>query len=232
MKTKMDNWELVNTAMQHLRIVCLCGKPGIGKTFAGLNQGNNPTVVSVNLSEDTVVQELFGHYVPRGGEFVYADGPVVSAMRHGHTLVINELSRASAAVKDALLGALDSKDSAKITCSDGNTVSAHPSFRAIITSNESADELDAALHDRCETVINLTEPHPDLIRALNSQLAGLGDAVLASYADSDRAISTRASFAFAKLIHAGVPSDVSATLAYSERANDILDTFKMRGVCQ
>ena len=229
---QMDNWQLVNTAMEHLRIVCLCGKPGIGKTFAGLNQTNNPTVVSVNLSEDTVVQELFGHYVPKGGEFVYADGPVVSAMRHGHTLVINELSRASAAVKDALLGALDSKESAKLTCSDGNTVSAHPNFRAIITSNESADELDPALRDRCETVINLTEPHPDLIKALNSALSGLGDAVMASYADPDRAISTRASFAFAKLLSASVPSEVSAKLAYADRATDILDTLKMRGVCQ
>ncbi len=230
MQATMNHWGLVDTAMKHLRVICLCGKPGIGKTFAGLNQTGNPTVVSVNLSEDTVVQELFGHYVPKGGEFVYADGPVLSAMRHGHTLVINELSRASSAVKDALLGALDSKESAKLTCSNGDTVTAHAGFRVIITSNESAEELDPALRDRCETVINLVDPHPDLIVALNSVLAGLGDAVKASYADADRAISTRASFAFAKLIAAGVKSDVSATLAYGERATDILNTFKMRGV--
>ena len=225
----MDQWELVGTAMSHLRVICLCGKPGIGKTFAGLNS-NSTNVMSVNLSEDTVVQELFGHYVPKGQEFVYADGPVVSAMRTGCTLVINELSRASSAVKDALLGALDSKESAKLTLANGDTVSAHPSFRCIITSNESAEELDPALRDRCETVINLSVPHPKLIEALDSAWQGLGKAIAASYADPDRAISTRASFAYAKLRNASVSPEVSAKLAYGDRATDILNTFKMAGV--
>lgn len=227
--TKVNMWGLVDTAIQHLRVICLCGKPGIGKTFAGLSSSNSK-VISVNLSEDTVVQELFGHYVPKGNEFVYADGPVVSAMRNGYTLVINELSRASGAVKDALLGALDSKESAKLTLSNGDNLVAHYDFRCIITSNESADELDAALRDRCETVINLSTPHPNLIVALNNSLSGLGDAVEASYADIDRAISTRASFAFAKLINASVDSAIAGQLAYGQRSQDVLNTFKMRGM--
>lgn len=230
MITQMNAWTLLDTAMRHLRVVCVCGKPGIGKTFTAQG-GSHPTnTVSLNLSEDTVVQELFGHYIPEGNAFVYHDGPVVTAFREGKTLVINELSRASGAVKDALLSILDSKDSARITLADGETVTASKNFRAVITSNDSADELDPALRDRCETVINLTDPHPGLISALNTAWAGLGDAVKDSWKDTSRAISTRASFAYAKLRNAGVAQDTAAILAYSERAKDITDTFKLRGV--
>jgi MoxR-like ATPase len=230
MTTNLNAWTLLDTAIKHLRVVCVCGKPGIGKTFTAQG-GNNPTdAISLNLSEDTVVQELFGHYVPKGNEFVYHDGPVVTAFREGKTLVINELSRASGAVKDALLAILDSKESARITLADGETVHANKNFRAVITSNDSADDLDPALRDRCECVINLIDPHPGLIEALNSAWAGLGDAVKDSWKDQTRAISTRASFAYAKLRNAGVPQDTAAILAYSERAKDITDTLKLRGV--
>jgi MoxR-like ATPase len=225
---KIDQWKLVDTAIAHLRVICVCGKPGIGKTYTAQG-GDNPTdVISMNLSEDTVVQELFGHYVPQGNQFVYRDGPVIVALREGKTLVINELGRASGAVKDALLGALDSLKSARITLASGETVSAHPDFRCIITSNDSADELDPALRDRCETVINLTEPHPELVKALNRELDGLGDAVRESYADPDRAISTRASFAFCKMLKADVPFETAALLAYGNRASDFLNTLKLR----
>jgi MoxR-like ATPase len=226
----LDQWAMVATAIRHARVVLLCGAPGVGKTFAALNApGAANGIVALNLSEDTVVQELFGHYVPQGGQFVYRDGPVIVALREGRTLVINELSRASGAVKDALLGALDSMQSAKITLPSGETVTAHDSFRAIITSNESSAELDAALRDRCETVVNLTEPHPELIAALNRAMPQLGDAVRDSYADPDRAISSRAAFAFARLQASGVDVDVAAYLTFAERASDILNTLKLRG---
>jgi MoxR-like ATPase len=228
--TNLNAWSLLDTAIQHLRVVCVCGKPGIGKTFTAQGGENPSNTVSLNLSEDTVVQELFGHYIPEGNAFVYHDGPVVTAFREGKTLVINELSRASGAVKDALLAVLDSKDSARITLADGETVTANRNFRAVITSNDTADELDPALRDRCECVINLVDPHPGLISALNSAWAGLGDAVKDSWKDSSRAISTRASFAYAKLRNAGVDMETASVLAYAERAKDITDTLKLRGV--
>ncbi len=228
MDSETDMWKMVETAIEHLRVVCVCGKPGIGKTYAAQNGQNPEGVVSVNLSEDTVVQELFGHYVPEGNRFVYHDGPVIDAMRNGKVMVVNELGRASRAVQDALLGALDSIASARVTLPSGETVTAHNGFRAIITSNDTVENLDQALRDRCESVINLTEPHPDLVKALNEAMPSLGDAVRESYSDPDRAISTRASFAFAKLVNAGVPEKVAGTLAYGPRADDILNTLRLR----
>jgi MoxR-like ATPase len=221
-------WALLDTALQHLRVIAVCGLPGVGKTFTA--QGDNSSAVSLNLSEDTCVQELFGHYVPEGNQFVYHDGPVVTAFREGKVLVVNELGRASGAVKDALLGILDSKHSARITLADGETVTAHKNFRCVLTSNDSADDLDPALRDRCEAVISVDAPHPGLISALNKEWAKLGDVVGDSYKDADRRISTRASFAYAKMRNAGVDRKIAGTLAYGNRSEDILNTFSMRGV--
>lgn len=222
-------WKLVETALQHLRVVMVCGLPGVGKTFTA--QEADANCITVNMSEDTMVQELFCTWKVTKDGMELHDGPVMIAFREGRLLVINELSRASGAVKDALLGALDSRDSATVTLPDGETVRVNKGFRCVITSNESADELDPALRDRCEAVIDVSEPHPALIAALNQAWANLGDVVNDSYSDPDRRISTRASFAYAKLRTAGVDKKMAITLAYgAKRAKDIETVFSLREV--
>jgi len=74
----------------------------------------------VTLDEDRMVQELLGHYIPKGGEFVWHDGPVSLAVRKGG-LIINELPRASGAVKDMLLSVLDNPGSFSISLPTART---------------------------------------------------------------------------------------------------------------
>src|SRR5258708_918568 len=75
------------------------GPPGVGKTLGACRLRNHGETLSITLSEDIVSQELMGHYIPRGNEFVWHDGPVTTAVREGYNVVVNELGRASAAVK-------------------------------------------------------------------------------------------------------------------------------------
>lgn len=230
-------WEMFSLALKYLDRIYLWGPPGLGKTYASIhsrrqsNDDRHPAVVNSTLSDDVVLQELMGHYMPKGGEFIWHDGPVSEAMRNGSLLVLNELARASSAVKDAMLGVLDTNGSCQIPLPSGEILMPAKGFQIVATANTDTDDLDPALADRFEAIVHVTIPHPGLIADLNKKMAGLGDAVDRSYADSPaRAISARGAFTFAKLKAGGVDLKQAAQLAFRDRAADILATLKLAGV--
>lgn len=233
-----DGWAMFDLALRYLDRIYLYGAPGLGKTYAAthsrMDQDRFKTiqreVVNATLSDDIVLQELIGHYMPKGTEFVWHDGPVITAMRSGQLLVLNELARASAAVKDAMLGVLDGGSTA-IPLPSGEVVVPAQGFQVVATANSSTDDLDPALSDRFEAVIWVSTPHPQMIAALDQEVKGLGTAVEASFKDSpERAISPRSAFTFTKLIKAGVNPKQSAQLAFGQRSADIVAAFKLAGV--
>lgn len=235
----VDGWAMFDLALKYLDRIYLYGAPGLGKTYAATHSRQDQTrfkvkqreVVNATLSDDIVLQELIGHYMPKGTEFVWHDGPVITAMRSGQLLVLNELARASAAVKDAMLGVLDGNGSAAIPLPSGEIVQPGAGFQVVATANSSTDDLDPALADRFEAVVWVNTPHPKMIEALNQEVKGLGTAVEASFKDSpERAISPRSAFTFTKLVKAGVNAKQSAQLAFGARAADIVAAFKLSGV--
>jgi nitric oxide reductase NorQ protein len=224
-----ENWQLFETAVKHLNRVFLVGPPGVGKTFAAQHavRENNQKVISITLSEDVVLQELLGHFIPRGGEFVWHDGPLTTAIREGSLVVVNELGRASSSVKDAMLGVLDAPDVCQIVLPTGEVVRPVATFTIIATSNSGVDELDPALADRFECVIVVSVPHPALIQHMNSLVSGLGELVSRSYAEPAKAISPRAALTYAKLVDAKVPQDRAAAVAFGAKGRDILANLKL-----
>ncbi len=231
----MENgWKLLEHAVRSVSRTYVWGPPGTGKShFAlmALRENNRKSdVAQVTLNEDTVVQELLGHYVPKESEFAWHDGPVTKSFRFGGGLVVNELSRGTGAVKDMFLSILDDPEIALLSLPNNENLRRGDGFRVVVTANTPPDDLDEALQDRFDAIVKVTEPNPELIRHLNALMKGIGNVVLDSYKDDARAISPRRIMAFAKFIESGVNHKESAMLAFSERHNDIVNILVTSGV--
>jgi MoxR-like ATPase len=179
-------WSAVQRAIEEgvAHRIYLSGPPGVGKSFTAIKfieqRGLKP--YQLTLSEDYSLQECLGHYLPKGNVFEWHHGPVALAMMHGG-LVVNELPRASGAVKDLFLAVLDNQESCRIALPNGEEIRPHPHFVCIATGNLSPEAagLDEALRDRFDSMIEIRAPHPELIALINEKLPGLGDLVSRSY---------------------------------------------------
>lgn len=226
------SWDLFEKVAKIVPRIFVWGPPGVGKSYTAYKMlgTSNKTVWQCTLDEDKAVQELLGHFVPKGNVFAWHNGPVTIAFQQGHGLVVNELARASSAVKDMFLGILDDPEIAFLSLPSGNNIKRGKNFKVIATANNPPDELDEALRDRFDIIINVKTPHPAIINNLNKRIAGLGDIVLLSYKDPARAISPRRAFAFVDLLSKKMQLEEAASLAFGPRYKDILAVVKARGV--
>lgn len=179
------------------------GPPGVGKSRFGMDmlKVNFKTVYQITLNDDISVQELLGHYVPKGNEFVWHDGPIAMAMRDSEgALVINELPRASGAVRDLMLGVLDDNSIAAISLPTGEILKPHARFSVFATGNDKPEEcLTEALIDRFELIVHLDMPNPELIEKLNKVRPASGTLVERSYHSSSNFVSPRKMITFLTL---------------------------------
>lgn len=222
-------WDILNRAVLSGRVrrAYIWGSYGLGKSYTSMQLlakrlQSFDRVFQVTLSEDMVVQELLGHYVPHAHEFVWHDGPVACAMRNGG-LVVNELPRASGAVRDLFLAVTDDSATASIALPTGDKLRPHDGFTVIATGNQSPDQagLDPALLDRFDLVLEVKTPHPDVISCLNKARKGLGSAIHDSYLDPERLVSPRQAFAWLRLKEEFGESE-AASLAFGDKAEGIM----------
>jgi len=227
----MNEWQLFENAAKTVQRLYLWGPPGIGKSYAGQKEleKNNRSVWQVTLNDDLVVQELLGHFVPNGTHFEWNDGPISMALRQGGGLVINEVARASGAVKDMLLSVLDDPEVSSIGLPTGERLKPKDGFAVVATANRSPEELDEALLDRFDVILQITKPHPEIISLLNTKMRGLGAMIEDSYSDPPRAISPRRAFSFLSLLEKGFLLDDAAYLSFGERHRDVMVLMKTHG---
>jgi len=218
-------WDLAETAVTaKAQRLLIWGPKGLAKSRWAqdiLAQSHN-NVSQCTLNEDLAVQELLGHYIPKGTAFQWHDGPVMEAFRSGSGLVVNEIGRASGAVHDMFLAVLDDATVSKIALANGENVKPGAHFQVIATSNAAPDALDEALHDRFDAIIEINCPHPGLIDHLNEKRNGLGTVIARSYQDKARTISPRRALAFISFTLNGVKEETAALLAFGKLAKDVL----------
>jgi len=195
-----DPWQIAEAILGISRRVLLRGKPGTGKTYAASKLGLRPDqkVYQVTMTPETPMAEIRGHFIQVGGEFVWHDGPAISAWREGARLVINEIDRASEDVHSLLYAIMDDPEFAELTLPSGETVRPATGFGLVATMNGVPDDLPDALQDRLPVDIEITDLAQGAIDRLPEDLrAPARNTALAK--SEERSISVRMWMEFASL---------------------------------
>lgn len=222
-KIQLTSWSIAEQVVPHCDRVLLYGPPGTGKTTAGNFFGNPKEVYNVTLTEEMPAAELRGHFVPKGGEFVWTDGPALMAYRNGGRLVLNEIDRGSSDALVFCYALLDDPGISRITLPTGESVRPHPEFTVVATTNGEPSDLPEALADRFVSIL-IESPHPEAMKSLPADLQeAAGNSVSGS---GESRVSFRAWRSFADL-RAVLGEEIAAKAVFGPRASSILDTLKL-----
>ncbi len=171
--TKSENWVIIDAVIATSKRVLLHGLPGTGKTYAAARQnlkGNDQKVYQITMTEETPAAEIRGHFLPKGEEMVWMDGPAVRAWKEGARLVINEIDRASADSLSLLYAILDDPEFAEFTLPTGEIVRPKEGFHTVATMNGEPEDLPLPLQDRFPVTIEVIAVNPDALKALPNDL--------------------------------------------------------------
>lgn len=134
-------WNDILTAITLRQPVLLKGPTGAGKTKLAetVSHTFNQPMQSINCSVDLDAEALLGFktLVQQNGESVidFVEGPVVTAMKHGHILYIDEINMAKPETLPILHGVLDYRRMMTNPFT-GEVIAAHPDFGVIAAINE------------------------------------------------------------------------------------------------
>jgi midasin len=142
--TTATNIFRVLRAMQLSKPVLLEGSPGVGKTslVAALAAACGHNLVRINLSEQTDMSDLLGGDLPvpeagngvSGATFKWCDGVLLSAIKAGAWVLLDELNLASQSVLEGLNSCLDHRASIFIP-ELGRSFDCPPTFRVFSAQN-------------------------------------------------------------------------------------------------
>lgn len=112
----------------------------VGPMGAGKTSGLFQVAAKLNVPVQYLVchsrmetPELIGRHVLVDGDMVFVDGPLVTAMRHGHMLILDEIDLLDPSTAAGLNGL---REGLPITIPEtGEVVHAHPNFRWAATAN-------------------------------------------------------------------------------------------------
>jgi midasin (ATPase involved in ribosome maturation) len=203
---------LLGHCVLHLEPALLVGDTGVGKTTACkiVSQALRISLATVNCHRHTEASDFVGSYrpgarradgVPSGGLFEWVDGPLVTAMKEGQSLLVDEINMADDAVSERLNSVLETERALllaekgsvalsnendgvvnQISCRTSEIVVAVPEFQVFATMNPGGDfgkkELSPALRNRfTEIWIPMTSSEVEYAPVVSTRiLAGLDNA--------------------------------------------------------
>lgn len=225
--TTHNPWKVAEAVLGSSRRVLLRGKPGTGKTYTAVHSGlaEGQKVYQLTMTPDTPMAEVRGHFIQKGGEFPWHDGPAMRAWDEGARLVINEIDRASDDVLSFLYVIMDDPEFAETTLPNGEVRRPAEGFQVVCTMNGEIEDLPDALQDRLPVEIHITEMHPNAVKRLPQDLREA--AKNSSFAPSDeRSISIRMWMEYASL-RDKIDPNVAAYAVFGEKAESVLRMLRL-----
>jgi nitric oxide reductase NorQ protein len=137
--------------------VLLYGPPGTGKT--SVVEAAFSDVITVGGHGDTAVEDFLGSFVPDpAGGFTFAYGPLVTAMREGRPLFVDDGTLIPPRVLAILYPVMDGRDTLTIPAHHHEVVTAAPGFYTIFGHNPGVHGaiLTEALASRLSVHIEVT----------------------------------------------------------------------------
>jgi len=157
-----SKWDMVFTNLVNAEMiphvidrVLLAGASRCGKsTITGLMFKN---VQYATFGDGMMPDELLGQYdAPEPGKFVWRDGPVAKAMRHGYPLVLNEIDFAfkrGSGLQGIIHACCDVP--AAITLPNGERLEAAPGYFVVATMNAMPDVLPVPVFERFQLILRV-----------------------------------------------------------------------------
>lgn len=117
--------------------VMLVGHTGCGKTslVTQIASRMNQSVLRSNLNGQSTIGDFVGLWTVKGGETIWVDGVLPTAMRNGYWLILDEIDFAEPAILAVLNDVLESGGKLTLKEKGHEIVEPHPNFRVFSTAN-------------------------------------------------------------------------------------------------
>ncbi|MGH8781682.1 AAA family ATPase [Paraburkholderia sp.] len=236
--------DIVEDIVENRRVM-LIGHTGSGKTslIEQIAARAQYGVLRSNMNGQTTVGDFVGFWTVKGGETVWVDGVLPTAMRDGHWLIVDEVDFAEPAILAVLTAVLEPGGRLLLKEKGNDIVAPHPSFRLFATANavgamsqfrhlyQGANLMNEAFLDRwrvylidylapdeeADVLVRTLAPH--LTPAMARTLAAIAADCRAAFAREDlaSAFSTRRLLDWAQLmLRTGDPERAAGPAIYAK----------------
>lgn len=213
--------------------VLLWGPPGTAKSSQShflwdAERKRGGKTERIALTEDSTPEDVAGHYVLKGMDTLWVDGPAVRAWRFGAPLVLDEIDRASNSITSLLHALLDDPSIAKVTLPTGETVEPAPGHVVVATMNVPPSVLHEALLDRFDVVLYAGHPTPGVYSTLDKSVMAAVKGFYNKFEASEKwgaSLSARRGLALTRLKGLAGSWEAACRLSCGEAAKEVLSTL-------
>ncbi|MFM0100539.1 AAA family ATPase [Paraburkholderia nemoris] len=248
--------DIVEDIVENRRVM-LIGHTGAGKTslIEQVAARSHHGVLRSNMNGQTTVGDFVGFWTVKGGETIWVDGVLPTAMREGLWLIVDEIDFAEPSILAALTAVLEPHGRLVLKEKGNEIVAPHSAFRLFATANavgamsqfrhlyQGANLMNEAFLDRwrvymldyltpaeeADVLMRTLAPH--MTRALATTLAAIAADCRAAFAREDlsSAFSTRRLLDWAELmLRTGDPERAAGPAIYAKVSPE--DAALIRGI--
>lgn len=184
------NKRLLEVAIKKDLPVLLIGETGTGKTSLIREQAivQKADWTRFNLTGETTVDEFVGKYELEGGKTVWRDGILLTAMKKGQWLIVDEINVALPEILFVLHSLLDDDKFITVASHSGEIIQPHTNFRFFATMNPTDEyagtkELNKAFASRFNVILKVHYPSNEIEAKIVSDKTGVDISVANRMAD-------------------------------------------------